>query len=210
MKTIDVSQLYQETAGFYAGIQSQLVSVRHDYKYRLLYGPAFARPPILWIGFQPGGCKHNRRDLVLPVSGVCDFAVAPRTLAKRMRWTFPVKLLARCVAVNAIFIRSPNITRYKRTLSPALRGSIFSFCRARIEGLIWRLDPRLVVVYGLATLDLFDKAPGSVRPGKNGKDLIRCGKIGDRRVLGVRHLSGCRLSKSDRNLITSYILSVIV
>ena len=35
----------------------------------------------------------------------------------------------------------------------------FNFCSARIERLIWRLDPRLVVVYGLATLDLFDKNP---------------------------------------------------
>jgi hypothetical protein len=87
---------------------------------------------------------------------------------------------------------------------------IFNFCSARIERVIWRLDPRLVVVYGLATLDLFDKNPVTVRADKNGKTLIRRGKIGGRRVLAVPHLSGVRLSKLDRNLITQYILSVIV
>jgi len=126
MKRIDVFQLYQETGGFYAGIRSLLASVGHDYKYRLLYGP-FARPPILWIEFQPGGKKCNPGELALPVSGICDFACKDWTLARRMRRMFPIKLLRDSVAVNAIFVRSPRVKTYKRKLSRTIRKGDFRF-----------------------------------------------------------------------------------
>jgi len=208
MKLCDISHLYHETSGFYAGLKSQLSGHNHQFGYRLIYGPAFLRPRILWLAFQPGGSIANPAHSAVQTSGVCAYSYEKWTLARRMRATFPIRVLRESVAVNAIFVRSPSIKIYKR-LPVATRTSIFAFCRPRIEQLIWRLDPTLVVAIGLATLRLFDRSPVTVRFGRSGKALIQRGKIGGRRVIAVPHISGSRIAKDDLNKIAAYTLSLI-
>jgi hypothetical protein len=208
MKICDVSDLYSETARFYDRLRSQLTGHNNDFGYRLIYGPAFARPRILWLAFQPGGSTANPAHSAIELSGLCAYSYQNWTLARRMRAIFPIEVLRESVAVNAIFIRSPRIQTYKR-LSVTIRRDIFAFCKPRIERLIWRLDPTLVVVIGLATLRLFDRSPVMVRLGHNGKALVRRGKIGGRRVIAVPHLSGSRIGKADLNKIAAYTLSLI-
>jgi hypothetical protein len=61
MNAIDnyIAKLYEKTADFYAKIQPDLATRGRDFKYRILYGPPFPNPPILWIGYQPGGRKPD-------------------------------------------------------------------------------------------------------------------------------------------------------
>ena len=137
MKVCDVSDLYRETAVFYTGIRGQLANHNHHFGYRLIYGPAFARPRILWLAFQPGGSTADPAHTADQHSGLCAYSYQNWALARRMRAIFPIQVLRETVAVNAIFIRSPKIQTYKR-LPASVRNDIFAFCKPRIERLIWR------------------------------------------------------------------------
>jgi hypothetical protein len=198
-----VTQLYQETSDFYTEIRPTLIEENHDCWYRILYGPPFPKPPVLWIGYQPGGDEAEPGERYDTWSGsVCDYADKDWTLAHAMRRMFPTDFLAQTVALNAIFLRSPDLKTYKG-LPEELRNRTFDFCKARLETFVELLDPQLIVVIGFATLRLFCEPVVELKTEK--RNLILRGKIGSRSAIAPQHLSGARLSRGDRIKIAEHI-----
>jgi len=120
---------------------------------------------------------------------------------------FGMSLLKQCVGLNAIFVRSDNIDVYRKNFDLHTRRQIEKFCLPRVKEIIEAVRPKRIVAIGIATLDLFG---GRADPCLTGEKnvLAKLGKIADRDVIGVKHLSGAYISTPDRKKIADYILTL--
>jgi hypothetical protein len=168
----------------------------------------------MFIGYQPGrGLLTSEGDLDRKCEDRwpdrCQYATERWRLAKNMRQMFEVPLLKQCVALNAIFVRSPNIETY-RTISPKLRQEIKEFCLPRVIKIVDALRPGILVVLGLETLALFGKStPVLLSQQKHGRVLVRASKINGRTAIGTLHLSGAQIANSDRLAISRHINGIL-
>jgi hypothetical protein len=129
-------------------------------RFKILYGPPFFNPPILFIGYQPGGGAEDcARELLDGAHdgwpAVCEYATESWKLAYWMRRMFGAELLTRCVGLNAIFVRAPKVEIYRKTVASSVREKIEKFCLPRVEQLIDVMQPQRIVSVGFETLDLF-------------------------------------------------------
>jgi hypothetical protein len=131
------------------------------------------------------------------------------TLAKNMRSMFPEELLERCVGINAIFVRSPNVQHHQSHVGAKLRREIEAFCLAEVERMVRALRPKLVVVVGFETLALFGQGTPALRSHKSGRVLARAARVAERAAIGTLHLSGARISRVDRDAIAAHILAAL-
>jgi len=115
--------------------------------------------------------------------------------------------LSLCVGLNAIFLRSPTIKRYRDDLSKESIAKVESFCMTQIVKIHNILKPQKIIVIGMSTLKIFCESTPDLSSQVNTDSnkipriLTREGRIGDRNVLGTLHLSGCHISNIDRESI---------
>jgi hypothetical protein len=174
------------------------------YGFKVLYGPPLYRPPILFVGYQPGGsAPEGYNDRWPPV---CQYATENWALAVKMRQLFGRELLERCCGVNAIFIRSPSMREYRRDYSRQVRAEVASFCLDRVASLVRAIEPVNLVVIGHGTLRLFGSTEAALRSA-TGRVLIRTGRVAGRPALAVLHLTGARISLQDLVAVRAEVLS---
>jgi len=199
--------VYTETAAFYREIQATLG--RNAFGYKILYSPPHHRPPILFIGYQPGGSavdalegeELGERDGWPSVS---EYAVASWPLAVQLRRMFGSDLVSRSVGLNAIFLRAPSNKDYIRSTGQD-KVRVFSFCRERVEAMVRAMEPERIVVLGLATLRLFSATrPDLISP--SGRTLTELGSIAHQSAMSILHPSGAQQSTTDRTAIASHVL----
>jgi hypothetical protein len=135
-----------------------------NYGFKILYAPPFYQPPILFIGYQPGGDdddweREAARGSDKNWPAVCEYATESWKLAKVMRHMFGRVFLESCVGVNAIFIRSPTVTDYNRAFDKKTRAQIKTFCLASVVHIVEAIVPQKIVAIG------FDKAASESRNG---------------------------------------------
>jgi hypothetical protein len=106
--------VYADTREFYRSIEPDLGTAAFGFK--ILYGPPLQRPPVLFIGYQPGGRtpEPGERD-GWPTR--IDYACQPWPLARGLRRVYSAEELDCCVGLNAIFIRSPSVAEYEKLSS---------------------------------------------------------------------------------------------
>ena len=204
------SQIYRDTREFYERIRPQLGT--DAFGFRILNGPPLLRPPILFVAYQPGGMAPSgpRQHETWPE--VLDYTTVPATpewrLATSLRRMIGVSLLRRCTALNAIFLRSPSLEYFDKTLrrEPGLRSEIEKFCLPRVRQMIHLIEPKLIVVIGFATLNALGTAETALK-GPAGRVLVKVGEIEGTRAFATLHLSGAHISDSDRLRIAQCILS---
>jgi hypothetical protein len=119
---------------------------------------------------------------------------------------FEPEVLARCMGVNAIFLRSPNIADYNRNVDRQTRAQVAHFCKTRVLQIIDVVDPDKIVVIGFSTLKLFGPTEPDLINDK-GRILTRTGTIGDRKAVAMLHLSGAYISNADRDCIRNSVLA---
>lgn len=177
--------------------------------YRVMYGPPVMNPPILFIGFQPGGAGPGDDDLSDGRSPLwpakCDYAIKQWRLAKAMQGMFGESLLSRCTGLNSIFVRSPDVKTYRSEVPLALRRTVEDFCRPRVAQIIAAVQPAMIVTIGLESLRLFG-ATAPVLVNAMGRSLIEQGSVGATAAFGALHLSGARIAAADRSAMTDWLL----
>ena len=198
--------IYRETKEFYAQIAEDCGNLG----FKILYGPPLLNPPILFIGYQPGGGAESYEEELKSGAHdgwpqVCEYATENWKLAKTLQRMFGVELLEKCVGLNAIFIRSPSVNVYNATLTPSLRIQINRFCLSRVDEMIKLMEPQRIVLIGFETLNLFGGGIVSLQNEK-GRTLIKTGKVADREVMATLHLTGAQISSVDQSRIRDIIL----
>jgi hypothetical protein len=199
-------EIYVEAQTFFANIHRQ-----RDYGFKILNPPPVYKPPFLFVGYQPGsGAADFKYETCLgthlhwPLK--CEYATATWTLAQNMRRMFGPEVLARCMGVNAIFLRSPNIADYNRNVDRQTRAQVTYFCKTHVLQIIDVVDPDKIVVIEFSTLKLFGPTEPDLINAK-GRILTRTGKIGNRKAVAMLHLSGAYISNADRDFIRDRILA---
>jgi hypothetical protein len=180
----------------------------------VLFGPPVERPPVLFLGYQPGGDEEagaveTERGTHLQWPDQCDYATQDWRLGVVMRQLFEPDIdLRPCCGINAIFVRAPNITAYKAKYDKKARAKITAFCLPRVDRLIDAMRPAKIVVIGLQTLKLFDKHPVPGQRNAKGQALTAIGQVpGGRRAIATLHLTGYRVSRQDSELIKQAVLA---
>lgn len=203
-------EIYREARTFFDKISSS-----PNYGFKILNGPPLYQPPILFVGYQPGGGSDDgelekSRGAEDRWPAVCEYATESWILAKKMRRMFGRQYLAQCVGMNAIFLRAPHVDEYKRDFDKNLREQVEQFCLPKVAQIIEATDPAKVVAIGFDTLNLFGGGiDGLVSKGKNGRPrpLTRVGQIAGRQAIATLHLSGARISNTDLDRIRDHVLA---
>jgi hypothetical protein len=178
--------------------------------FEILLGPPFPQPPIVFIGYQPGEGTLSAAQSRLKgyedhwITDACQLALEDWVLAKKLQRMFDRELLANCVGLNAIFVRAKNIGAYNSRVPIRVRREIQQFCLNRVERILDSISPKLILVIGLQTLELFGGGTTSVT-GTNGRVLMKSGKVFNRKAHAMLHLSGCRIASGDREAINAAI-----
>lgn len=203
--------VYAETARFYTRLAPALGAAARGYE--ILYGPPLDEPPILFIGFQPGG-RHisHHRDRGADRGGSwpdhCEYASAPWPMARHMRRMFGSELLSRCTGTNAIFFRAPDVATYRRSVPAPLRREITGFCTGQVERMVRAMRPRRIVAIGFDSLAAFGPTvPLLASPA--GRTLLRSGQVAGRPATATLHLTGAWMSNADRAAMTAGLLRVL-
>ena len=199
--------IYQETKAFYSEIASDCSNLG----FKILYGPPLIKPPILFIGYQPGGAEEDCARTVANGAhegwpSKLEYTVNNGQLDRNMCAMFDTSRLVKCVGLNAIFIRSPNVQRYRKTVPRSTREKIEAFCLPRVRQIVAMIEPQCIVAIGLGTLDLFCTPTADLFNPK-GRPLTRVGQIEGHKAIAVLHLSGARISTVDRNRIRDRVLA---
>jgi hypothetical protein len=192
-------RIYQEANAFF-----EKRSIAAEFGLKILYGPPYYEPPILFIGYQPGGgaldfARETARVSDTPWSGECEYATRDYPLADHLRNIFGVDFLAKCVGLNAIFVRSPRMRTYVG-IDRAMRKEIETFCVARANRIVDIIKPKKIVVIGFAALGLFDRGTVDVTSPK-GRVLTKIGEVAGHPAIATLHLSGAHISACDRKRI---------
>lgn len=179
--------------------------------FKILYGPPLKEPEFLFIGYQPGGglADCNRESENGAHSGWparCEYAYETWTLAKQMQSMFGASLLDRCVALNAIFFRSPTVRAYGKNFKRNIRTEIEEFCLPNVRKIIDALNPQKIIFIGFDAMRLFKCGDVDLK-NSNGRVLTMTGSVAGRNALATLHLSGCRISREDRKAIADRILN---
>ncbi len=184
--------IYRDMAALYAELEPALAGDGPAPGYAILFGPPRLRPPILFIGYQPGGPYGPMPDAASPSPWppVSQYATCSWRLALRLQDIYGKELLARCTGTNALFVRARSSTHYKAYPSAA-RRRIEAFCIPACRRLIETMQPEKVVVLGLGSLGLLGKAGQvPIATGAKGRWLVCGGTIAGRPVTAVLHPTG--------------------
>lgn len=177
--------------------------------FRVLYGPPVHRPPIFFIGFQPGG-GANRADADQQAAEMegwpetFDYVKADWLLARRAREVWGGNVLSRCCGANLVFLRAKSKADWKRYVSADLRRSCEQFGREKLQLLIDAMQPETLIVIGTRTLSELSDAEIVLKGAKRDRPLVRRGTAFGREARAVIHLSGAQISTDDRASIKSY------
>lgn len=176
--------------------------------YHVLYGPPIHKPPVLFIGFQPGGDQRtNDHELLEPAQSwppTSYYATEDWKLARTMQGMFGVEFLTRCTGTNALFFRSPSMSVfYSETPGPTL-VKCDQFCQAQVQKMVEVLNPQTVVCIGFSTLRRFGLT-FPVLKNTSGRSLLEEGTVLGRPALATLHLSGARIAGHDLGLIADFI-----
>jgi hypothetical protein len=199
-------EIYREAQTFF-----DQISYSRNYGFKILNGPPLFQPPILFIGYQPGGGSLDFKEEIARGSDkhwppTCEYATETWTLARRMRPMFGQKFLAQCVGMNAIFLRSPSVDDdYKRDFDKTTRARIEEFCLPRVCQIVEVIDPIKILAIGFDTLRLFGPTNAEFK-NKKERTLTLAGQIAGRRAIATLHLSRAHISNPDRDTIRDRVL----
>lgn len=176
--------------------------------YHVMYGPPIHRPPVLFIGFQPGGDRTEEHLLADPSDTWPEtsyYATEDWKLARIMRSTFGEALLRQSTGTNAFFFRSPSVDTFLSEVPGATLVMCDQFCQSRLRQIIESLQPKRIVCIGFATLRRFGLTYPVLSNG-SGRALVEEGSILGFPALATLHLSGSRIAANDLQDIGSFIL----
>lgn len=205
--------IYEETRNF---LPIAELCQNDKFTFEILMGPPIHRAPVFFIGYQPGDWKLSalesrqagfEQSWVVPIS---QYANADWALAVKLQGILGKDFLRDSVGTNAIFVRSKNVDAYTKDVPLMQRKKIEQFCVEKVHQLVSLIQPQRIIVLGIGTMELFEKRrDGRGRPsqtdviGPTGAQLTKVGWVKDQEALVVRHLTGARFKKAERETVVA-------
>ena len=204
----EIREIYRQTRCNF----DKVMSGKEHYAFKILYAPPSKRPPILFVGYQPGGGEDDyKREMARGTDkhwpAECEYAHENWPLARLMRDMFGRTCLERCQGINAIFVRWPSQAGYARAFDAETLNQIEKFCLARVIRVIEVINPQKIVAIGFKALKLFGTNCADDLQNERGRTLTRIGTVAGRPAIGVLHLSGARISTPDLARIRGRVLA---
>ncbi len=95
-----------------------------------------------------------------------------------------------------------------KTIPKHIRDELVNFSSTHALSFIEKMRPKLVIAIGSDALKALVKSPSKViKPYRN--KVVQEGDFAHSRVLGIAHLTGCRLKADERDIIHSNIRDAI-
>lgn len=198
-------EICQQTDEFYKSVELQLGDCAFGYK--VFSGPPIFQSPILFIGYQPGGGVEARADGMLcsgrlPWSETHDLSSATWPLAQRMRTIWSAEFLSRCMTTEAVFVRAPSKIAWRK-VARNVRKSVEEFSSQAVYEIIKLIEPRQIVLIGFGNLSAFRCVGQPLLSGA--RRLAQPGFLQGIPACEIIHLSGARVSRSDREKLAEWL-----
>lgn len=194
---------------------------RPFYGYKILNSPPRLNPQIFFIGYQPSGRREDwkrewakRSHLRWPSN--IEYLTAEGKdwrLAPIMQGIFGERL-AHSVGTNAIWLRSPSKSDYKK-LDKSLRQRVEGYSADGVRELMALMKPKIAVSIGFDALRMLgtgvtdDLISDKIQRSGKKRTLTQAGMIGVTPAIACLHLTGARISTGDRRAIRSRLLSFV-
>lgn len=179
--------------------------------YKILNGPPIDRPPILFLGYQPGGGPKDY-ERYLDAQGIwppsLEYLKGHKREGGERLWGFIRHrivandgLLAGCMGMNAIFFRAPNVKAWEASNVSELEA----LCLKHTATIIRSVQPKLIVSIGFTRKGLVEPTSGAPLED-NGITLARPATAFGSSAIITCHLTGTRgLTNAHRNMVGKYI-----
>ena len=207
------SDLYNRTRTLWRSLEGQYPT--WECRFSILYGPPILRPDLLILGSNPGfdpDDLYPEEILTWPKDN--EYTTQDWPLARRLRSIFASAdldyLLERSLGTNLIFFKSKCLGRHKETgLGWAdnpleIRRQLETYCAQEVGNLVEALEPKAVLVLGLA---VFDKVTDEVVPVLGAKDrrVAAIGWMNGTKTFGMIHPTGAQVSNWDWSIVTKVL-----
>jgi len=134
--------------------------------FKLFYSPIKKNPKLLILSYNPGGDKNSfKKELEQYENGNFslpknhEFTTKEYRMARRMCDFFIgyEKTLKMSVTLPIFFFRSKNVNILDQNLAKQERKLMQAFCDKLIEKIIFKLEPKNILILGMATYDHLNK-----------------------------------------------------
>jgi hypothetical protein len=184
------------------------------YGFDVFYSPIFENPDLMILGYNPGGDEDSNftPESALATRLEHEYFTENYRLAVMMKTIFhkidKIELLRKSVKLNLIFFRSRNKNQYI-TIPKNIRNEMEEFCFDKINQIISRLNPKVIITEGVQTFDilkrileksglLFLSEPR--KPEEKGRRVCCKAEAGSMKIIGLLHLSGARPRPNEGEL----------
>lgn len=186
----------------------------HKEGIKIFYSPV-KKSDLLILGFNAGGTdfyeKQEFENNTHHLKDNHEYLTENYPIAKVQRKILGTKLIENSVKTNLIFLRTKNIDDYNK-LDRSLRNKLVNFSKKYIPKIITNTDPKLILIEGIATFDLFCKM-FDVKQEKsiknNNQRLMSFTKYMGINVIGIKHPSGSRISNNEIEQISKKVKELL-
>jgi len=190
-----------------------------NYGFGVFYSPIYYQPDLMIIGYNLGGTEKDfKLDESVIIPEEHEYFVYDYKLARKQKDIWgrlnKINMLKESVKLNLNFFRSRNITQWK-TINKSLRKEIEIFCASKVKEIIFKVQPKVILVEGMKTYDeLFFKvfnvlSVNSETIKRNKRRIFTKSVYDNKDIIGIIHPSGCRLAYEDFELIISSLKDAI-
>jgi hypothetical protein len=174
-----------------------------DPGFQVWYGPVDSQKNVLIIGMQPGGDEdsfENKRirfeegEFSLPEEH--DYLTSDFDLARDTGKAVPKQLIEQSVKTNINFFRAPRDSDWEEGLDENSRKDIEAYSLKKVQELIQRLDPDLIITEGtgvyeelISDLEFSTDMEKKHQIGDKEETLVYVGNGDGFTVVGLKHPS---------------------
>ncbi len=185
-------------------------------RFSILYGPPKVGTDIMIVGSNPGFDPNDLYDEEIQSwPSKNEYWTRNWPLAVKLRQIFSATddrdRLRDSVGTNLLFFKSRSLGSHKSGLGWAnnprhIRAEMERFCRREVWNLVRAVRPKLILVLGLAAFDKIVETPEKVILSRSDEGAQRrifaAGAGFGRRVIGMIHPTGARVSSADWDIVT--------
>jgi|GEM_PF-4385865 len=165
-----------------------------------LCGPPMIEPDVFFISYQGGGGDKTFHK-TWPAQNF--YYNSPYRLGQLLTSIFvnagKREMLRLSTATALIFFQCSSVEHWK-SMPIHIRNELEQFSYSHALSFIEKMRPKLVLAIGSDAFKALVKNPSLIiQPYRN--KIVQEGTFANRRVLGISHLTGCRLKSDERNII---------
>ena len=210
-----LTRFYDEAKNLYERTSPRLGAAASGYE--IMYGPPIMKPPMLLIGFQPGGDNSDVSQSPVgsndgrPWPSISEYGDLNQKyrLAINMRKAFGQQFLAACTGLNVIFLRASGQGSYTKMVPLDVRREFEALGKRVSTTLVETLRPRLILFLGFKSMETFTSSKNVVLRSGKGRSLLAASAVAGVPAFGMLHPTGARPSNEDLGCIGRFIIGQI-